>query len=141
MTTDPKAPKPKVDVPTSAEFSRTMGHVTWLMTLSQDHRDKPISLIEAHVAAPLMFKQVRVITKGDQPIAAVIWAYASPEVKQKIEAGGHIMALPDWRSGPEIVVVDCISPMTDGQIFIDQFMRTVKRAQENKPERESKNVI
>lgn len=115
--------------PTSDEFTRTMGQVTWLMTLSKAHRDKPISLIEAHVSAPLMFKQVRVFTKGKQPLAAVLWAYVSPEVKAKLEGGDYVMTLQDWRSGPEVVIVDCISPLMDPQMFVDQFMAQVEAAQ------------
>lgn len=114
--------------PTSEEFTRTLGQVTWLMTLSEQHRDCPISVIEAHVSAPLMFKQVRVFLKGKQPVAALIWAYVSPDVKAKIDGGNHVMALQDWRSGPDVKVVDCISPFAEGQVFIDQFMTQVKDA-------------
>jgi hemolysin-activating ACP:hemolysin acyltransferase len=76
-----------------------------------------------------MFKQVRVFTKGAQPLAALVWAYASPEVKERLDDKSYIMDLSDWRSGPEVVIVDCISPLTDGQMFIDQFMSQVKDAQ------------
>lgn len=121
----------RTSVPTSDEFSKTLGHVTWLMTLSKDHRDKSIRTIEADVLAPLMFKQVRVYTKGKQPLAAVIWAYVSPEVKSKIEADGYQMALRDWRSGPEVVVVDCISPFMEPKIFVDQFLSQVDLIKKN----------
>lgn len=115
----------KPDVPTSDEFLRIMGQVCWLLSLSKDHREKPISLIEAHVSAPLMLKQVRVITRGNQPIAALTWAYVSPEIKALIETGDHIMDLKDWRSGPEVMVIDVISPLMDGKIFIDRFLGEV----------------
>lgn len=130
MTTLKKVDGFKPDVPTSEEFTRTMGQVAWLMTLSKKHRKKPIELIEAHVSAPLMFKQVRVFTKGKQPLAAVLWAYASLEVKAKLKSDNYIMTLQDWRSGPEIVIVDCISPLADPQLFIDQFMAEAKAAQQ-----------
>lgn len=119
------------DVPTSEEFLRVMGQVCWLLSLSLPHRDKPISLLEAHVSAPLMLKQVRVFTRGNQPIAALTWAYASPEVKAQIEAGDHVMGLMDWRSGPEVVIVDIISPLMDGKIFTDQFLGEVAKLQKN----------
>ena len=100
MSSDPTETAKKPDLPTSEEFSQTMGQVAWLMTLSKEHRSKPISYQEAHLTAPLMFKQVRVFEKDKQPLAAVIWAYVSPEVKSKIEAGGYTLSLQDWRSGP-----------------------------------------
>ena len=106
-----------------------MGQVAWLMTLSPDHRKQAIEMFEAHVSAPLMFKQVRVYTKGKQPLAAVIWAYASAEVKAKIEAGGHVMGLQDWRSGPEIVVVDCVSPFVDKKPIVEEFLKTARAAE------------
>ena len=132
MSTKPAAVKPP-DVPTSEEFTRTMGQICWLMTLSPAHRDRPISLIEAHVSAPLMFKQVRVYLKDKQPLAAVTWAYASDEVKRKIAEGNHVMGLNDWRSGPEVVVVDCISPFAPSETFVNQFMAQVPLQNKSNP--------
>ena len=126
---DEKAKDLRSQVPTSEELVRTMGQVTWLLTLSKDHRDKPISFVESHVTTPLMFKQVRVYTKGKQPLAAVVWAYVSPEVKEKIAAGDYKMTLQDWRSGPEVVVVECISPFLEPSVFTDQFMKQVEALQ------------
>ena len=114
MTNTPK-------LPSSEEFTHVLGQVTWLMTLSKSHRERLIAHIDDLVVAPLMLKQVRVYLKGKQPLAAVMWAYASPEVKAKIAAPPFIMALNDWRSGPEIVVVDCISPFADPNMFFEQF--------------------
>lgn len=116
------------DVPTSEEFSRTLGQVTWLMTLSKEHRNRPISEIESRVSAPLMFRQVRVFLRDKQPLAALTWAYVSPDVKEKLKGGERSMSLQDWRSGPEVLVVECISPLMDPQIFINQFMADVEAA-------------
>ena len=132
MNTKPEAVQPP-DVPTSEEFTRTMGQICWLMTLSPAHRDRPISLIEAHVSAPLMLKQVRVYLKDKQPVAVVIWAYASDDIKQKIDGGYHTMALNDWRSGPEVVVVDCISPFAPPETFVNQFMAQVPSPNKRQP--------
>ena len=123
------AEKLKTAVPTSDEFCQTLAHATWLMTLSKTHKEKTVSWINAHVVTPLMFKQVRIFSKEKQPLAAVIWAYVSPEVKQKLDAGDYTMSLQDWRSGSEVVVVDCISPLMKPQMFIDQFMLSVRNAQ------------
>lgn len=122
------ADSPKIDVPSSEEFARTLGHVTWLMTLSPDHKSRDISYIEAHVSAPLMFKQVRVYMRDKQPVAAVIWAYVSAEVKAKLDAGDYRMTLQDWRSGPEVAIVDCVSPLADKELFVKQFMDAVETA-------------
>lgn len=118
------------DAPSSEEFVQTLGQVTWLMTLSSEYRDKNISFIEAHVSAPLMFNQVRIYLSGKQPIGAVTWAYASPEVKAKVEVGA-LLCLEDWRSGPEVMVVDCISPLVDKSVILEKFSSQVAAAKEN----------
>eukprot|EP01028_Stygiella_incarcerata_P008325 TRINITY_DN3613_c1_g1_i2.p1 TRINITY_DN3613_c1_g1~~TRINITY_DN3613_c1_g1_i2.p1 ORF type:complete len:128 (-),score=7.13 TRINITY_DN3613_c1_g1_i2:321-704(-) len=117
----------KETTPDAEEFMRTLGQVTWLLTLSKEHRSKSISYIETQVSAALMFKQIRVYTKGNQPIAAVLWAYASEDVKRKIDAGDANMSLQDWRSGQELTIVESISPLMDKDIFIEQFLNSVKK--------------
>lgn len=116
-------------LPTSDEFSQTLGNVVFLMSISKEHRQKPVSWIEAHISAPLIFKQVRMFKKGKQPVAALSWAYVSPEVKKKIDSGDYTMTLDDWRSGSEVVIVECISPLMDPILFIEQFKSEVKAAQ------------
>lgn len=118
------------DAPSSEEFVQTLGRITWLMTLSNEYRNKNISFIEAHASAPLMFNQVRIYLSGKQPIGAVTWAYASPEVKAKLEAGA-LLSLEDWRSGPEVIVVDCISPLVDKSVILERFASQVASAKEN----------
>jgi len=112
-------------VPTSEEFTKTLGQITWLMTLSKGHRDMKVNQIEPRILAPLMMKQVRVFTKGTQPLAAITWAYVSDEVEAKIAARSSDLTLEDWRSGKKVVIVDCISPLMDGAIFKEQFMSQV----------------
>lgn len=114
------------DVPTSEEFTRTLGQVAWLTTLSRPHLGRPMSYLRDMVIAPLVLKQVRVFLKGKQPLAAITWAYASEAVKAKVAMPPFVMALEDWRSGAEVVVIECISPLLDPQIFITQFMNQVE---------------
>ena len=121
------------DVPTSEEFTRTLGQISFLLTLSQPHLERPIAHLRDMVIAPLMLKQVRVFLKGKQPLAAITWAYASPEVKARIENPPVVMALADWRSGKEVVIVECLSPLLDPKLFIDQFQSQVSDALANVP--------
>ncbi|MEL6201910.1 MAG: toxin-activating lysine-acyltransferase [Pseudomonadota bacterium] len=127
-TTTGKTPfDPKL--PNAAEFTEALGQVTWLMSLSKEHRNRSVAWIEAHVTAPLMFKQVRVFTRGKQPLAALIWAYATPELKDRIEGNEDFkMDLHDWRSGPEIVIFDCISPLMKKEMFVTKFLADVRSA-------------
>lgn len=118
-----------LDFPESDEFIKSMGQISWLMTVSKEHRDKPISLIERLVSTSLMFKQTRVFMKGKQPLAAIMWAYVSPELKLVIEQGGYDMLLEDWRSGTEIVIIDCISPFVPKDQIIKHFESQIAQAQ------------
>jgi hemolysin-activating ACP:hemolysin acyltransferase len=116
------------DIPSSEEFTRALGQISWLMTMSKRHRQLKVEWMEAHIIAPLAFKQVRVLLKEKRPVAAVIWAYASKSVAEKIAGGEYDIKLEDWRSGQEVIVVECISPFGHEQRFIDTFLAEVAKA-------------
>ncbi|WP_139163223.1 toxin-activating lysine-acyltransferase [Epibacterium ulvae] len=118
--------------PTSDEFTKALGQITWLMTVSKDHRDKPTSWIETQICAPLMFRQVRVFVKDKRPLAALTWAYASDDLQSRLRTAGHIMSLQDWRCGSEVSIVECISALGNSQPFIDQFMAEVATSRDAK---------
>jgi hemolysin-activating ACP:hemolysin acyltransferase len=114
------------DFPSSDDFVRQMGQITWLMTISAEHSSKPISYIERLVSAALMMKQARVILKEKQPLAAIMWAFVTPDIKRKITGLDYTIKLQDWRSGPELVVVDCISPFVPKAKIIKHFEEQVR---------------
>ncbi len=102
-----------------------MGSASWLLSISQSDQNRPISDLERRVVAPLMLRQLRIFKKGDQPLAFITWAYASPEVASKIQEAPASLTLEDWRSGTVVKVVDCVSPFTDGQKFVDHFLAKI----------------
>lgn len=112
-----------------ATFGSVMGQAVWLMTMSADHKHLPISTIEELVSPAILFKQFRLFSKGKQPVAFLIWASVSDEVKARLEGGGDLEDIKDWRSGENIVVIDCISPLAPKQVFIEKFMASVRDAQ------------
>ena len=115
------------NVPTSDEFISTLGRATWVLSQSKLHKAKPIEWLEANIMAALMFKQLRVFSKGKQPLAILTWAYASTAVSERLKFPQYNIALSDWRSGPDIVVVDCISPFTDSEKFKKIFLKEVEQ--------------
>ena len=125
-------PLDKLDLPSSDEFTKTLGKVVWLLGMSKEHRREPISTIEASFIAPLMFKQLRLIFEGKNPVAAVTWAYASPAVRERIDAG-EPLDLQDWRSGPELVIVDCVSPFVKRDIVKEKFLAEIDRIRSVQP--------
>lgn len=109
-------------------FASTFGQAVWLMTMSKAHRDKTIKELENDVAPAILFRQFKLYSKGKQPVAFLTWASVSDAVKSRLDSGDKTMALEDWRSGPNIVVVDCISPFTPAESVIDKFLKAVPAA-------------
>lgn len=116
------------DLPSSTEFTATLGQVTWLATQDTTFKTLPIGEMQDRFVAPIMLKQVRVFLKGKAPVAALSWAYASETVVAKINAKQGPLLLTDWRSGPDVRIVDVISPFTDSAVFIDGFLKEVEAA-------------
>lgn len=110
-------------------FGSAMGNAVWLMTMDKRYRDRPIREVEAIVATPILLRQFKLYSKDKQPVAFLAWASVSDEVAKKIEAG-ETLALEDWRSGPRIVVVDCVSPFNPPEMFIKKFNESVADATE-----------
>ncbi len=112
-------------------FASTIGQAAWLMTMSKAHRDLPIKSLEDHLAPSILFKQFKLYSKGKQPVAFLIWASVSDEIKARIEAGDKTMDVKDWRSGEHIVVLDVISPFAGPAEIEKQFRDDVAKAMAN----------
>jgi hemolysin-activating ACP:hemolysin acyltransferase len=112
------------------DFSVFLGLASWLMTMSKEHRDQPISRIDRRVLPGLLLKQFKLIRREKMPVAFLSWASVSDEIKARMEADIDFSPdLKDWRSGPRLVIVECISPFlpTDKirQEFINKFNASV----------------
>lgn len=123
----PESSTPFVD---PATFSIAMGQATLLMTLSERHRDLPISHIEKLISPAILLKQFRLFSRGKQPVAFLVWASVSKDVEQQLKNGDLPKQFSDWRSGDHVVVVDCISPIVSAETFIEKFMASVRDASE-----------
>ncbi|MEO0371282.1 MAG: toxin-activating lysine-acyltransferase [Pseudomonadota bacterium] len=102
-------------------FGSTMGNAVWLMTMDKAYRDLPIREVEALVATPILLRQFKLYSKGKQPVAFLTWASVSDEVKVKLDAG-ETLALEDWRSGENLVVVDVVSPFAEAESLKSKFL-------------------
>lgn len=109
-------------------FSAVMGQAVWLMTMSKGYRDLPIRDIENVVSAALLLKQFKLYSKGKQPVAFLTWASVSDEVKDRLDTGKKLQGLSEWRSGENIVVIDCVSPFNAPDTFIHSFMKSAQNA-------------
>ena len=94
-------------------FGSVLGQVVWLMSMSKEHRDLPIHVIDQHVLPAILLKSFKLYSKGKQPVAFLAWAAVSDEVKERIESGSHPIRIDEWRSGENIIVLDCVAPLAD----------------------------
>ena len=102
-------------------FGLALGRAVWLMTMSKAHRDLPIKEIEDRLITPIFLQQFKIYSKGKQPVAFLSWAMVSDEVKVRVEAGERKLELKEWRSGKEVVVVECVSPFSPAKQILETF--------------------
>ncbi|MEO1324643.1 MAG: toxin-activating lysine-acyltransferase [Pseudomonadota bacterium] len=109
------------------EFGKFLGIATWLMTCSAEHKGLPISWLSERVLPALLLKQFKIIMKNNTPIAFLTWATVSQDVADKLATGKTILTLPEWRSGKQVVVVDCVSPFGPADQIEQNFLDGVKK--------------
>ena len=103
-------------------FGSALGQAVWLMTMSKEHRELPIKEIEDRLITPIFLQQFKIYSKGKQPVAFLSWAMVSDEVKARVEAGERQLKLKDWRSGNELVVVECVATFGSTKSIVNTFL-------------------
>ena len=98
--------------PDASTFASALGQAVWLMSISKEHRDLPLSAIETRVTPAVLLQQFKLYMKGKQPVAFIAWAAVSDTIKESLLSGSYVLQPADWRSGSNIVIVECISPFT-----------------------------
>lgn len=111
--------------PDAATFASAFGQAVWLMTVSKAHQDLHIRDIEDLVSPAVLLQQFKIYSKGKQPIAFLSWASVSDEVKERLEVGKYRLKANEWRSGENIVVVECVSPFADRAEIEKQFWDSI----------------
>ena len=110
-----------------AEFASALGMATWLMTMSPKHKGLPIEAIDRRVLPAIVLKQFKIVRKGNTPVAFLAWATVSEEARARLEAGTPL-ELGEWRSGPHLVVVECVSPFAPAAEVEARFLQTVSES-------------
>lgn len=87
------------------------------MTMSKAHRELPIRDIEAIAATPILLKQFKIYSKDGQPVAFLSWARVRGDLANKANVSSSDLSLEDWRSGDNLIVVDCVSPFAAANEF------------------------
>jgi hemolysin-activating ACP:hemolysin acyltransferase len=94
------------------EFGIVLGSVSWLMSMSEEHKHLPFSTLDDRVLPALLLKQFKLVRQKEMPVAFIAWATLTDEIAAEFEAGTRKLALDDWRSGKKLTIVECVSPFS-----------------------------
>ena len=103
------APKPD-QMPAPKTVSQVLGEITWLMTQSPRHKSIPLGDLEWLVMPAILLQQFRMFYKGEQPVGVAVWALADDLVAKRIDAGDMRLTAVEWKSGPNMRVLDVVAP-------------------------------
>jgi cytolysin-activating lysine-acyltransferase len=96
--------------PAPKTVAQVLGEITWLMTQSPRHKAIPLGDLEWLVMPAILLRQFRIFYKGEQPVGVALWALADELVAQRIDAGDRRLAAVEWKSGPNLRMVELVAP-------------------------------
>ncbi len=98
--------------PTDKTVSTVLGEVTWLLTQSPQHKQLAIADLEWMVMPALLLRQFKLFndTERNIPVGVVLFAKVSDAVAARLDAGGRLDKLDDWRSGETVRVMATVAP-------------------------------
>lgn len=101
---------PKAEAP-APELLRVYGDMMFLAFRSPRHIRMSVSVLRTYLEPPLVSGQYRVFRFDDVPRAMFTWAQLGPEAERKLITGVPLEPA-DWKSGPNLWIVDLIAPYT-----------------------------
>jgi cytolysin-activating lysine-acyltransferase len=100
-----------------------LGEIVWLLTQSAQHKQAFfLGDLEWMAMPPILLQQFRLFYAKDRPIGAILWAYVSDEVADRLAAGNARLRPQDWKSGDTLWVVDVIAPFSG----TDEMLKDLK---------------
>jgi cytolysin-activating lysine-acyltransferase len=92
--------------------STVLGEITWLLTQSPQHKQLAIADLEWMVMPALLLRQFKLFYDAERniPVGVVLFAKVSDAVAARLDAGGRLATLDDWRSGAIVRVMTTIAP-------------------------------
>lgn len=111
------------------EFGVFLGLASWLLSMSKEHKHLPFSYLDDTVLPAILLKQFKMIRKEGAPIAFISWASVTEDIASKFEAGEKkALELHEWRSGPRVIIVECISPFAPTALIKDHFIKELAQS-------------
>jgi cytolysin-activating lysine-acyltransferase len=102
-------------------IANVLGEIVWLMARSPGHSKLTIGEVEAHIMPAIDAVQFRVFHAGDKVIGAALWAFATPEVAQRLAGGDNRLAPADWSGGDELWIVDLVAPFGAEHVMLEDL--------------------
>lgn len=94
----------------SRTVGAALGEITWLLTQSRAHRYMLfVADLEWLVMPALQHGQYRVFYAQGKPAGLAVWGWVSDHAADRLGQGGRL-AVTEWRSGPNLWLVDLIAP-------------------------------
>jgi cytolysin-activating lysine-acyltransferase len=103
---------PSTPLPTDKTVSTVLGEITLLMTQSPQHKQLSIADLEWMVTPALLLRQFKLFydTERNIPVGCVLFSKVSDAIAARLDAGGRLSTLDDWRSGETVRVMTTIAP-------------------------------
>lgn len=102
--------------------SQISGEITWLMTQSPRHKHIPLGDLEWLVMPAILLRQFRMFYKGEQPVGVAVWAMADDLVARRIDGGEKRLAAVEWKSGPNMRIVELVAPFGAEAEMLEQVV-------------------
>lgn len=117
---DAEGPEPATP-PQAPRVATVVGEIGWLLSQSPVHRHSLfLADIEWLVLPAVRHAQFRVYRSRGQPVGAALWAFVSPAVRRRLEAGGRIAA-DEWRSGDAPWLVELVAPFGQAEVMLREL--------------------
>jgi cytolysin-activating lysine-acyltransferase len=98
--------------PADKTVSTVLGEIVWLLTQSPQHKQLAIADLEWMIMPALLLRQFKLFydTERNIPVGVVLFAKVSDAVAARLDAGGRLATLDDWRSGDTVRVMATVAP-------------------------------
>lgn len=84
-------------------IGQMLGDITWILTQSPMHKHFALSDLEWMVMPPLLLEQYRIFRDDNhKPVGVAFWAYLTPEVEAKLQAGQTRIMPQEWAVGAKL---------------------------------------
>lgn len=102
---------------------QVLGEVAWLMSQSPPHRSIPLGALTWLVLPAIQLNQFKLHRVGNKPWGYISWAFLVASIVDRLKNGNLQLAPGEWKSGPELFLVDLVAPFGGAQELIGEVAK------------------